>query len=115
MLSSQDSNIWFHVPATQFAILRVSLEVRDHFLDDWSECVLPSELAEKLDNYCSIRNTTLSVKKTVNSREYPSKSYAPKRSSPDSRFDKTNQASSTSTFSRGDKLKTDDRSERPLG
>ncbi|GFU15447.1 hypothetical protein NPIL_556121 [Nephila pilipes] len=46
-------------------------------------------------------------------REYPSKPYAPKRSSPDCRFKKTNQDGSTSLFSRGDKLKTDDRSERP--
>ncbi|GFS83462.1 hypothetical protein NPIL_571971 [Nephila pilipes] len=47
------------------------------------------------------------------SREYPSKSYAPKRSSPDGGFDKTDQAGSTLSFSRGDKLKIDDRSERP--
>ncbi|GFS75710.1 hypothetical protein NPIL_67061 [Nephila pilipes] len=53
------------------------------------------------------------VKKTAHSSEYPSKPYAPKRSSPDSRFDKTNQAGSTSSFSKGDKFKTDDRSERP--
>ncbi|GFS49776.1 hypothetical protein NPIL_418661 [Nephila pilipes] len=52
------------------------------------------------------------VKKTAHSREYPSKHYAPKRSSPSSRFDKSIQACSTSSFSRGDKLKTDDRSER---
>ncbi|GFS58698.1 hypothetical protein NPIL_186761 [Nephila pilipes] len=54
----------------------------------------------------------MKVKKTANSREYPSKPYTPKRSSSDSRFDKTNQTGSTSSFSRGDKLKTDYRSER---
>ncbi|GFU26987.1 hypothetical protein NPIL_115671 [Nephila pilipes] len=59
-----------------------------------------------------IRNTTPSEQKTTNLREYPSKPYAPKRSSPDSRFDKTNQAGSTSSFSRGDKLKIDNKLER---
>ncbi|GFS37311.1 uncharacterized protein NPIL_466251 [Nephila pilipes] len=49
-----------------------------------------------MDVYCSIRNTTPSVKKTN-----PSKPYAPKSNSPDSRFDKTNQANSTSLFSSG--------------
>ncbi|GFT06145.1 hypothetical protein NPIL_117871 [Nephila pilipes] len=39
----------------------------------------------------------------AHSREYPSKSYAPKRSSPDSRFDNTNQDGSTSSFSRANK------------
>ncbi|GFT21413.1 hypothetical protein NPIL_349441 [Nephila pilipes] len=49
-------------------------------------------------------------KEEAYSREYPSKPYATKRSSPDSRFVKTNQTGSTSSFSRGDKLKTDNRS-----
>ncbi|GFU50082.1 hypothetical protein NPIL_399811 [Nephila pilipes] len=49
----------------------------------------------------------------AHSREYLSNIYAPKRSSPDSGFDKTNQAGSTSSISKCDKLKTDDRSERP--
>ncbi|GFQ80398.1 transposon Ty3-I Gag-Pol polyprotein [Trichonephila clavata] len=53
------------------------------------------------------------IKKTVNSKENSSKPYAPKRNSYDSRFDKTNQAGPTSSFNRGDKLKTDDRSDRP--
>ncbi|GFW54217.1 glycerol-3-phosphate dehydrogenase, mitochondrial [Trichonephila clavipes] len=39
--------------------------------------------------------------------------YSPKRSSLDGRFNKFNQAGSTSSFNRGDKLKTDDKSERP--
>ncbi|GFU06053.1 transposon Tf2-6 polyprotein, partial [Nephila pilipes] len=72
-------------------------EVRDHFLDDWSEWVSPSELADKLDIYCSSRNTTPSVKKMDHSREYLLKE----------------KASSTFSFSRNDKLKTNDRSERP--
>ncbi|GFS73716.1 hypothetical protein NPIL_379971 [Nephila pilipes] len=38
--------------------------------------------------------------------------YAQKRSSPDRRFEKTNHTDSTSSFSRGDKLKTEDKSER---
>ncbi|GFU10135.1 retrovirus-related Pol polyprotein from transposon 297 [Nephila pilipes] len=80
----------------------------------WREWVSPSELADKLDAYCSNGNTTPSVKKTAHSREYPSKPYTPKRSSPDSRLDKTNQTGSPKSFNRGDKLKTDDRSERPL-
>ncbi|GFR22768.1 transposon Ty3-G Gag-Pol polyprotein [Trichonephila clavata] len=74
--------------------------------------VSPSDLADRLDAYFLIRNTT-SVKKTVNSKENSSKPYAPKRNSYDSRFDKTNQAGPTSSFNRGDKLKTDDRSDRP--
>ncbi|GFT83608.1 hypothetical protein NPIL_118851 [Nephila pilipes] len=60
-----------------------------------------------------INNRSQRIKKTAHSREYPSKHYATKRSSPESRFDKTSQAGSTSSFSRDDKLKTDDRSERP--
>ncbi|GFV57199.1 hypothetical protein TNCV_2558041 [Trichonephila clavipes] len=44
-------------------------------------------------------------------REYPSKSYNPKRSSLDSSFNRTNQAGSTS-FNKGDKLKTDDKSKK---
>ncbi|GFS93870.1 retrovirus-related Pol polyprotein from transposon opus [Nephila pilipes] len=67
---------------------------------------------EAKQNGSSTRNTTPSAKKTAYSREYPFKPYAPKRSSSDIIFDKTNQAGSTSTFSRGDKLKTDNRSER---
>ncbi|GFS42153.1 hypothetical protein NPIL_141841 [Nephila pilipes] len=59
----------------------------------------------KVSYYC--------IKKTAHSSEYSSKPYAPKRSLPDSRFDKTNQAGSTSSFSRGAKLKIDNRSERP--
>ncbi|GFY53085.1 hypothetical protein TNIN_33791 [Trichonephila inaurata madagascariensis] len=43
-------------------------------------------------------------------REYRSKSYTPKRISLDDRF---NPAGSTSFFNRNDKLKTDDKSERP--
>ncbi|GFQ85875.1 uncharacterized protein TNCT_240381, partial [Trichonephila clavata] len=74
--------------------------------------VLSGNLADRLDAYFIIRNTT-SVKKTVNSKENSSKPYAPKRNSYDSRFDKTNQAGPTSSFNRGDKLKTDDRSDRP--
>ncbi|GFY45527.1 hypothetical protein TNIN_322311 [Trichonephila inaurata madagascariensis] len=35
--------------------------------------------ADKLDVYCNIRSTTPLVKKTAHLREYPSKSYAPKR------------------------------------
>ncbi|GFR32122.1 transposon Ty3-G Gag-Pol polyprotein [Trichonephila clavata] len=73
---------------------------------------VPQNLADRLDAYFLIRNTT-SVKKTVNSKENSSKPYAPKRNSYDSRFDKTNQAGPTSSFNRGDKLKTDDRSDRP--
>ncbi|GFU60439.1 hypothetical protein TNCV_4433041 [Trichonephila clavipes] len=46
-------------------------------------------------------------------REYPSKSYAPKRSSLDGRFKRFNQAGSTSSFNKDDKLKTDKKSERP--
>ncbi|GFT30998.1 hypothetical protein TNCV_1683621 [Trichonephila clavipes] len=93
---------------------RVPPEVRDHFIDDWSEWVSPSELADKLDVHCTIRNTTPSVKKMAHLREYPSKSYIPKRSSLDGRFNRFNQESSTSSFNRNDKLKTDDKSERPL-
>ncbi|GFQ80691.1 transposon Ty3-G Gag-Pol polyprotein, partial [Trichonephila clavata] len=81
-------------------------------MHEWSEWVSPSDLADRLDAYFLIRNTT-SVKKTVNSKENSSKPYAPKRNSYDSRFDKTNQAGPTSSFNRGDKLKTDDRSDRP--
>ncbi|GFR26283.1 retrovirus-related Pol polyprotein from transposon opus [Trichonephila clavata] len=81
-------------------------------MHEWSEWVSPSDLADRLDAYFIIRNTT-SVKKTVNSKENSSKPYAPKRNSYDSRFDKTNQAGPTSSFNRGDKLKTDDRSDRP--
>ncbi|GFR30239.1 transposon Ty3-I Gag-Pol polyprotein [Trichonephila clavata] len=72
---------------------------------------VPQNLADRLDAYFLSRNTT-SVKKTVNSKENSSKPYAPKRNSYDSRFDKTNQAGPTSSFNRGDKLKTDDRSDR---
>ncbi|GFT82773.1 hypothetical protein NPIL_484921 [Nephila pilipes] len=54
----------------------------------------------------------MEFRKTVHSREFSSKPYAPKRSSLDNRFEKTNQAGSTSSFSRGDKLKTADRSKR---
>ncbi|GFT88898.1 hypothetical protein NPIL_30111 [Nephila pilipes] len=57
------------------------------------------------------KNGVLQVKKTEHSREYPSKPYASKGTSPDSRFDNTNQAGSTSSFRRVDKLKTDERSE----
>ncbi|GFT01334.1 retrovirus-related Pol polyprotein from transposon 297 [Nephila pilipes] len=71
------------------------------------------ELKKLIPKFNSIRNTTPSVKKTAYSREYPSEPYAPKRSLPDRRFDKTNQAGSTLSFSREDKLKTDDKSERP--
>ncbi|GFW89413.1 tensin-1 [Trichonephila clavipes] len=83
----------------------------DHFIDDWFEWVSPSELAEKLDVYCNIQNNTPSVKKTTHSREYPSKSYAPKRSSLGGRFYRFNQAGSTSFSNKVDKLKTDDKSE----
>ncbi|GFY58540.1 hypothetical protein TNIN_179031 [Trichonephila inaurata madagascariensis] len=88
---------------------RVPPEVRD----DWSEWVLPSELADKLDVYCSVRNTAPSVKKTAHLKDYPSKSYAPKRSSLDGRFNRFTQAGSTSSFNRNNKLKTDEKSERP--
>ncbi|GFT78907.1 hypothetical protein TNCV_3093171 [Trichonephila clavipes] len=56
-------------------------EVRHYFIDDWSEWVSPSELADK--------------------------------SSFDGRFNRFNQAGSTSSLNRNDKLKTDDKSERP--
>ncbi|GFT49084.1 hypothetical protein NPIL_421821 [Nephila pilipes] len=71
----------------------------------------PSELADKLDVYCSIPNTAPS-KKTAQSREYIFKPYSPERSSPNRKFHKTKQAGSTSSYSRDDKLKTDDRCER---
>ncbi|GFS91690.1 hypothetical protein NPIL_57241 [Nephila pilipes] len=53
------------------------------------------------------------IKKTAHSREYPFKHYAQKRSTPDSIFSKIIQAGSTPSFSRGDKLDTDDKLERP--
>ncbi|GFR19899.1 hypothetical protein TNCT_485021 [Trichonephila clavata] len=81
--------------------------------DDWSEWVSPSELADKLAVYCNIRNTTPSVKKTAHLRKRPSKSYAPKGSSLDGRFNRFTQAGSKSYFNRGDRLKTDDKSEWP--
>ncbi|GFQ66423.1 hypothetical protein TNCT_418651 [Trichonephila clavata] len=82
--------------------------VGEDFLNDCSEWVLPSELTVKLDVYCSIRNTTSSAYKTAHLKEYSSKSYDLKISSPDSR---TNQAGSTLSFNRGDKWKTEDISE----
>ncbi|GFT67087.1 hypothetical protein NPIL_360621 [Nephila pilipes] len=52
------------------------------------------------------------LKKMAYSREHHSKPYATKRSSPDSKFDKTYQTGCTPSLNRGDKLKTDNRSER---
>ncbi|GFT14743.1 uncharacterized protein TNCV_99411 [Trichonephila clavipes] len=92
---------------------RVPPEVRDHFVDDWSGWVSPSELADKLDVYCNIRNATTLVKKIAHLREYPSKSYAPKRNSHDCRFNRFNQAGSTSSFNSSEKLKTGEKSGRP--
>ncbi|KFM68825.1 hypothetical protein X975_06062, partial [Stegodyphus mimosarum] len=37
---------------------RVPHEVRDHFLDDWLKFVSPTKLADKLDEYDSVRNTS---------------------------------------------------------
>ncbi|GFT83162.1 uncharacterized protein TNCV_2129741 [Trichonephila clavipes] len=48
-------------------------EVRGHFVDDWSDWVSPSELTDRLDVYCNIRNITTSVKKTAHLREYSEK------------------------------------------
>ncbi|GFV56848.1 hypothetical protein TNCV_146001 [Trichonephila clavipes] len=92
----------------------VPSELRDHFMDGWSDWVSPSELAGKLDVYCNTQNTTPSVKKTARLREYPSKSYTPKKSSLNGRFNRFNEAGCTSSFNRGDKLKSDGKSERPL-
>ncbi|GIY18425.1 hypothetical protein CDAR_81341 [Caerostris darwini] len=44
---------------------RVPPVVKDHFVDDWSEWVSPTELAVRLDAYCNIRNKNPSFRKTL--------------------------------------------------
>ncbi|GBL88563.1 hypothetical protein AVEN_195580-1 [Araneus ventricosus] len=41
---------------------KVSQEVKDHFIDDWSKLNLPDDLVEKLDDYDTLRSTLRSTR-----------------------------------------------------
>jgi hypothetical protein len=51
---------------------RVPPEVRDHFLDDWTKLKSPTELANKLDEYESVRDNR---RKSVTMKEKPLEKY----------------------------------------